>query len=394
MPRRPAALRQRRWLDARRSHRAAALRLPGVRRRGGMVAREASARLPVLRSRLADAAGHRCGRRGAGARSRDCAAEHPGERSRLADGDAFGEMPKLPGDLGLQTGTRGAELRLLRFTRARPVRGDKGADPARERPAVQAQRRAMCATKCAPGIAAAGSRRIVSRAARSPTRCTAFICPTGRSTRRSPREWTADAGHYYYTTETYRDSKGNTQTRQVRHTRWEPASGSLEHFFDDELVRASQGVPADLLKKIEPFPTDEPRAVRRRLRLRLGRRAIPDRSRRRGDSIRAKRWTRSCASSARRRSPATRIAISQVDADYSAQTFKHVLLPLWLLTYQYGAKTFRIVVQRRDRRDRRQISEELDQDRPARHRHPDRDADHLRLRGRRRLASASLPPRG
>ncbi|HSH37187.1 MAG TPA: zinc ribbon domain-containing protein, partial [Chthoniobacterales bacterium] len=33
----------------------------------------------------------------------------------------------------------------------------------------------------------------------------------------------------------------------------------------------------------------------------------------------------------------------QVDADYSQQTFKHVLLPLWLLTYQYGAKTFRIV---------------------------------------------------
>jgi hypothetical protein len=28
--------------------------------------------------------------------------------------------------------------------------------------------------------------------------------------------------------------------------------------------------------------------------------------------------------------------------DYSAQTFKHVLLPLWLLTYQYGAKTYRI----------------------------------------------------
>jgi hypothetical protein len=31
-----------------------------------------------------------------------------------------------------------------------------------------------------------------------------------------------------------------------------------------------------------------------------------------------------------------------VAADYSAQTFKHVLLPIWLLTYQYGAKTFRI----------------------------------------------------
>ncbi len=33
----------------------------------------------------------------------------------------------------------------------------------------------------------------------------------------------------------------------------------------------------------------------------------------------------------------------EVTADYSAQTFKHVLLPIWLLTYQYGARTFRII---------------------------------------------------
>src|SRR5581483_3428305 len=38
-------------------------------------------------------------------------------------------------------------------------------------------------------------------------------------------------------------------------TRWEYSSGSLDHFFDDELVPASKGVPAPLLGKIEPFPT-------------------------------------------------------------------------------------------------------------------------------------------
>src|SRR5690606_28357485 len=30
----------------------------------------------------------------------------------------------------------------------------------------------------------------------------------------------------------------------------------------------------------------------------------------------------------------------QVHATYSQQTFKHILVPLWLLTYRYGAKTF------------------------------------------------------
>ena len=39
--------------------------------------------------------------------------------------------------------------------------------------------------------------------------------------------WEAEAGHYYYTTETYRASKGHTQTRQVRHVRWEPAFGGV-----------------------------------------------------------------------------------------------------------------------------------------------------------------------
>ena len=33
----------------------------------------------------------------------------------------------------------------------------------------------------------------------------------------------------------------------------------------------------------------------------------------------------------------------QVQADYSGQTFKHVLLPVWLLNYQYSGTTYRIV---------------------------------------------------
>jgi hypothetical protein len=29
---------------------------------------------------------------------------------------------------------------------------------------------------------------------------------------------------------------------------------------------------------------------------------------------------------------------------FSAQTFKHILVPLWLLTYTYGAKVFHVLV--------------------------------------------------
>ena len=67
-------------------------------------------------------------------------------------------------------------------------------------------------------------------------------------------DWTAESGYYYYTTETYTDSQGKTQTRQVQHTRWVPSSGAVDHFFDDELVPASSGVHAERLRNIEPFP--------------------------------------------------------------------------------------------------------------------------------------------
>src|SRR5882762_11705454 len=68
-------------------------------------------------------------------------------------------------------------------------------------------------------------------------------------------DWTAEAGYYYYVTESYTDSDGKSQTRQVQKTRWVPSSGSIEHFFDDELVPASRGIDEKLLRKIEPFPT-------------------------------------------------------------------------------------------------------------------------------------------
>src|SRR5207247_1320054 len=70
-------------------------------------------------------------------------------------------------------------------------------------------------------------------------------------------DWTAESGYYYYTTETYRDSDGQTRSRQVQHVRWQPSAGSVDHFFDDELVCASRGVDESLLRQIEPFPTKE-----------------------------------------------------------------------------------------------------------------------------------------
>lgn len=155
-------------------------------------------------------------------------------------------------------------------------------------------------------------------------------------------EWTADAGFYYYETETYEDSQGRTQTRQVQHTRWEPAAGSLDHFFDDELVPASRGVPENLLRKIEPFPTKElvpydPGYVSGWVveQYQIDLIAAAKHSRETMDA----KLQQLCA----QQIPGDTYRNLEVSADYSGQTFKHVLLPVWLLTYQYGAGTFRIL---------------------------------------------------
>ncbi|MGZ3919305.1 MAG: zinc finger domain-containing protein, partial [Bacteroidia bacterium] len=60
-------------------------------------------------------------------------------------------------------------------------------------------------------------------------------------------------GEYYYETETYRDSEGNTKTRQVQRTAWFPASGSVNNAFDDILVCASKSLPEKLVTELEPW---------------------------------------------------------------------------------------------------------------------------------------------
>jgi DNA-directed RNA polymerase subunit RPC12/RpoP len=156
-------------------------------------------------------------------------------------------------------------------------------------------------------------------------------------------QWTAEAGYYYYTTEQYRGADGRITTRQAQHVRWEPATGSLQHFFNDELVPASLGVASEYLRAIEPFPTAElvpynsgylAGWVVERYQIDLV--AAAQRARERMDA----QLQSLCAEQV----PGDTYRHLQVRADYSGQTFKHILAPVWLLTYNYGARTFHVVV--------------------------------------------------
>jgi len=154
--------------------------------------------------------------------------------------------------------------------------------------------------------------------------------------------WQAESGHYYYTSETYRDSQGRTQTRQVRHVRWRPASGRVEHAFDDQPVSGTHGVDATLLDKIEPFPTTElvpyDTAYLSGFVVEHYRVVLVDAAQQARQAM-EQHLERLCAE----RVPGDTYRNLQISPVYSEQTFKHILVPVWLLTYTYRNTPFQIV---------------------------------------------------
>ncbi len=154
--------------------------------------------------------------------------------------------------------------------------------------------------------------------------------------------WRAEAGHYYYESRTVWRN-GRRETVQERRVRWEPAAGELATAFDDELVAATQGIHAALLEAIEPFPTADLKPYDRGYvsgwvveQYQLDLVGAAERARAGMDAaVRAR-----CAQDV----PGDTYRNLEVDATYSAQTFKHTLLPVWLLHYDYGRRSYQVAV--------------------------------------------------
>lgn len=154
--------------------------------------------------------------------------------------------------------------------------------------------------------------------------------------------WRAEAGHYYYVPVAGTDSKGRPITRMERRVRWEPAAGVVDHSFDDEPVPGTQGLALDLLRQIEPFPTQE--VVPYDTAFLSGhvvehyQVVLLDAAQRAQQQMNAQ-LEMMCAQQV----PGDTHRNLQIDPQYSGRTFKHVLVPIWLLTYTYGAKVYNVI---------------------------------------------------
>lgn len=168
--------------------------------------------------------------------------------------------------------------------------------------------------------------------------------------------WTFDAdsdsryrgqrGDYYYETRTVTvNVNGKTEQRQeqVRHTRWSNTAGRVSRQFDDMLVMASSSLPERIgndltpwdLGSLEPYSPEflsgfqaEGYTV-----------ALAD-----GHANARSRMEAIITQDVRRDIGGDEQRISSVDTDFSAETFKHILLPVWMAAYKYNNKSYRFVV--------------------------------------------------
>jgi hypothetical protein len=153
-------------------------------------------------------------------------------------------------------------------------------------------------------------------------------------------------GDHYYVTESYTDSEGKRQTRQVRKTRWRWTSGHVAMSFDDVLVCGSKSLPRWLLDGLEPWDLHdlkpfEPSYLSGFAAERFG---VDLQS---GFEIAKQRMDRDIENAIERDIGGDEQRIFNKNTDWGSPTFKLVLLPLWISSFRYQEKIYRFVVNAR-----------------------------------------------
>jgi ribosomal protein L37E len=160
--------------------------------------------------------------------------------------------------------------------------------------------------------------------------------------------WTFDAAAFAR----YAGQRGNAYTVRVGHgknarterrIRWRPVSGSFQRIFDDVLALATQdgGVPEP--RRLEPWPFERLVPFRAELLAGFSARTY-DRELASGFEEARARMEEALRAEARSRIGGDAQRLEQLDARYDAVTYKHLLLPLWLMAYHHGEKSYRVVI--------------------------------------------------
>lgn len=155
--------------------------------------------------------------------------------------------------------------------------------------------------------------------------------------------YTGQRGEYYYETRRVRNSQGKMITQRVRKTRWYPASGEVSGFVDDTLIKASNQkkgrVPRKIarwnLKLLQPFNSSFLTGfVTEKYTIPLKQGHLQSKEVARDI---AARWCRQDIGGDTQR-------ITSMDMQLSEETFKHILLPVYVSAYRYKGKEYNFFI--------------------------------------------------
>jgi DNA-directed RNA polymerase subunit RPC12/RpoP len=155
--------------------------------------------------------------------------------------------------------------------------------------------------------------------------------------------WSGYGGRYYYETEYYTDSQGKRQSRQVQRTEWIHRSGTYQNFFNDILIGSSTEVTQQECERIFPYRLEE--LVNFDARYLSGWKAdvydvaVHD-GYEKAEGMMRSAIEAACAELCR----IDTYRDLQCHTVYSDQTYKHILLPVWLCSYIYKQKTYHFLI--------------------------------------------------
>ncbi len=158
--------------------------------------------------------------------------------------------------------------------------------------------------------------------------------------------YTGQRGEYYWETEYYTatvDGRSERRERQVRKTRWYSASGHVTRDFDDVLAIASHALPKPLADKSEPWEMGDLAPYNPEFLAGFQAEgytvSLAD-----GHVEGRQRMTKVIYDDVRQDIGGDEQRVNSVDTDWSDETFKHILLPVWMAAYKYNNKSYRFLV--------------------------------------------------
>ena len=162
--------------------------------------------------------------------------------------------------------------------------------------------------------------------------------------------YTGERGEHYWVTETYEetDSEGNrhTRTRQVKKTRWYPASGTVSRWFDDVLVPATGSVSEGRLNALQPWDLKDLRgydpAFLAGFKAQCYQVSLSE-----GFEHAKGTMQPVIRGDVQQDIGGDEQRIHQLATSYSAVTFKHLLLPVWIGAYRFNQKVYQVLVNAR-----------------------------------------------